>query len=179
MSTLVTALFASGGPNANGSMRRVQVKRAGKVVAELDLYAFIAKGDKSADIKLQDGDSIYIPPAGGYVAMAGKVNTPAIYELKSGNDTIESLLDFAGGMPVIADPRRAFLERIDPNKNHPRSVEEFALNEEGLKRTARKRRSVDSRAVQNGHAYQRPDPEPRVPDHTQLYQASEQRGHNR
>jgi protein involved in polysaccharide export with SLBB domain len=135
MSTLVTALFASGGPNANGSMRRVQVKRAGKVVAELDLYAFIAKGDKSADIKLQDGDSIYIPPAGGYVALVGKVNAPAIYELKSGSDTIELLLDFAGGLPVVADPRRAFLERIDPSKNHPRSVEDFALNTDGLKRT--------------------------------------------
>jgi protein involved in polysaccharide export with SLBB domain len=135
MSTLVTALFASGGPNANGSMRRVQVKRSGKVVAELDLYAFIAKGDKSADIKLQDGDSIYIPPAGGYVALVGKVNAPAIYELKSESDTIASLLDFAGGLPVVADPRRAFLERIDPSKNHPRSVEDFALNTEGLKRT--------------------------------------------
>jgi protein involved in polysaccharide export with SLBB domain len=135
LSTLVTALFASGGPNANGSMRRVQVKRGGKVAGELDLYAFIAKGDKSADIKLQDGDSIYIPPAGGYVALVGKVNTPAIYELKSGNDTIESLLDFAGGLPVIADPRRAFLERIDPSRSHPRSVEDFALDVEGLKRT--------------------------------------------
>jgi protein involved in polysaccharide export with SLBB domain len=134
VSTLVTALFASGGPNSNGSMRQVQVKRAGKVVAELDLYAFIAKGDKSADIKLQDGDSIFIPPAGGYVALVGKVNTPAIYELKGNNDTIESLLDFAGGLPVIADPRRAFLERIDANKQRPRTVEEFALNGEGLKR---------------------------------------------
>jgi protein involved in polysaccharide export with SLBB domain len=137
MSTLVTALFASGGPNANGSMRKVQVKRAGKVVAELDLYSFIAKGDKSSDIKLLDGDSIYIPPANGYVALVGKVNTPAIYELKSGGDTIEALLDFAGGLPVIADPRRAFLERIDTNQSHPRSVEEFALNAEGMKRTLR------------------------------------------
>jgi protein involved in polysaccharide export with SLBB domain len=134
LSTLVTALFASGGPNANGSMRRVQVKRAGKVAAELDLYAFIAKGDKSGDIKLQDGDSIYIPPAGGYVGLVGKVNTPAIYELKNGNDSIESLLGYAGGLPVVADPRRAFLERIDPNTNHPRSVEEFALNGDGLRR---------------------------------------------
>jgi protein involved in polysaccharide export with SLBB domain len=135
MSTLVTALFASGGPNANGSMRRAQVKRGGKIVAELDLYAFIAKGDKSADIKLQDGDSIFIPPAGGYVALVGKVNNPAIYELKNGNDTVESLLDYAGGLPVVADPRRAFLERIDANKSHPRSVEEFALDVAGLKRT--------------------------------------------
>lgn len=134
LSTLVTALFASGGPNANGSMRRVQVKRAGRVVAELDLYAFIAKGDKSADVKLLDGDSIYIPAATGHVALVGKVNSPAVYELKTGTDTIEMLLDFAGGMPVVADPRRAFLERIDPSKNRPRSVEQFALDSASVKR---------------------------------------------
>lgn len=134
LSTLVTALFASGGPNANGSMRHVQVKRSGKVAAELDLYSFIAKGDKSADIKLQDGDTIFIPPSGGFIALVGKVNTPAIFELKSGSDTIESMLDIAGGLPVVADPRRAFLERIDPSRNHPRTVDEFALNAVGLKR---------------------------------------------
>ena len=135
LSTLVTTLFASGGPNANGSMRHLQVKRAGKVVADLDLYAFIAKGDKSADIKLQDGDSIYIPAATGHVALVGKVNTPAIYELRTANDTIESMLDVAGGMPVVADPRRAYLERIDASKSQPRSVEQFALSGDGLKRT--------------------------------------------
>ncbi|WP_229519452.1 polysaccharide biosynthesis/export family protein [Massilia rhizosphaerae] len=134
LSTLVTALFSSGGPNANGSMRHVEVKRGGKAVAELDLYSFIAKGDKSADIKLQDGDTIYIPPAGGFVALVGKVNSPAVFELKNTGETIESLLDFAGGLPIVADPRRAFLERIDPNSSHPRTVEEFALNADGLKR---------------------------------------------
>jgi protein involved in polysaccharide export with SLBB domain len=134
LSTLVTTLFASGGPNANGSMRHLQVKRGGRLVADLDLYAFIAKGDKSSDIKLQDGDTIFIPSAGGYVAMVGKVNSPAVYELRSGSDTIESLLDIAGGLPVVADPRRAFLERIDASKKQPRSVEQFALNPEGLKR---------------------------------------------
>ena len=135
LSTLVTALFASGGPNANGSMRHVQIKRGGKVAAELDLYSFIGKGDKSTDMKLQDGDTIFIPAAVGHVALVGKVNAPAIYELKTAGDTIESLLDYAGGMPVVADPRRAFLERIDAGKNQPRSVEQFALNGAGLKRT--------------------------------------------
>lgn len=134
LSSLVTALFASGGPNANGSMRRIQVKRGGKTVTELDLYSFIAKGDKSADIKLLDGDTIFIPPAGAQVALVGKVNTPAVYELKSGADTIGSLLEIAGGLPVVADPRRAFLERISPDKNQPRTVEEFALDAQGLKR---------------------------------------------
>lgn len=134
LSTLVTAVFASGGPNANGSLRRLQVKRGGAVVAELDLYAFIAKGDKSADVKLRDGDTIFIPAASGHAALMGKVNTPAIYELRGAQDTVESLLDFAGGMPVVADPRRAFLERVDPTRSQPRSVEQFVLDDAGLKR---------------------------------------------
>lgn len=135
LSTLVTALFASGGPNANGSMRHVQIKRGGKVAAELDLYSFIGKGDKSADMKLQDGDTIFIPTATGHVALVGKVNTPAVYELKNERDTIASLLEFAGGVPVVADPRRAFLERIDAARSQPRSVEQFALDGAGLQRT--------------------------------------------
>ncbi|MBC3868947.1 SLBB domain-containing protein [Undibacterium oligocarboniphilum] len=134
-STLVTALLVSGGPNLTGSMRNVQVKRQGKIVGSLDLYSFIAKGDKSHDVKLQDGDTIYIPAAAGYVALTGKVNVPAIYELKSANESVASILDLAGGVPVVADPRRAFLERIDPNKSQPRTVEEFSLNQAGLTKT--------------------------------------------
>lgn len=134
-STLVTALLASGGPNAHGSMRNVQVKRAGMIVGSLDLYAFIAKGDKSNDVKLQDGDTIFIPPAVGYVALVGKVNTPAIYELRSASDTVATMLDLAGGLPVVADPRRAFLERIEPGKQQPRTVEEFSLDRSGLSKT--------------------------------------------
>lgn len=134
-SSLVSGLFASGGPNATGSMRHVQVRRGGKTVADFDLYAFIAKGDKSADVRLLDGDTIYIPPAVGYAALVGTVNNPAIYELKNSRETVGSLLDLAGGMPVLADPRRVFLERIDPRNARPRTVEEFALDAQGMRRT--------------------------------------------
>ena len=134
-STLVSALFASGGPGANGSLRHVQVKRADRVVADLDLYAFLSRGDKSADIKLQDGDTIVIPAARGYVALTGKVNTPGVYELAGKNDSIDSVLALAGGLPVVADPKRAYLERVDPSRKPSRSVESFALDGDGLKRS--------------------------------------------
>lgn len=136
-STLVSALFASGGPNATGSMRHVQVKRGGRTVTELDLYDFLAKGDKSADIKLQDGDTITIPPARGYIALTGKVGSPAVYELDGEKDTIGSTLALAGGLPVVADPKRAYLERVDPSKKPARSVESFALDAAGLSRPLR------------------------------------------
>ena len=80
LSTLVTALFASGGPSATGSMRRVQLKRADKVVTEFDVYDFVVRGDKSKDVRLLPGDVIFIPPEGALVAVSGSVKTPAIYE---------------------------------------------------------------------------------------------------
>lgn len=136
VSTVITALMASGGPNENGSLRRVEVKRGDKVVSQIDLYAFLSQGDKAADIKLQDGDTVVIPAAEGYVALTGKVKSPAVYELQPG-ESIQSLLKVAGGLPVMADPKRATLERVDPSANPPRSVETFALDAQGLQRTLR------------------------------------------
>ncbi len=135
MSTLVSALFASGGPSANGSMRRVQLKRGNAVVTEIDLYGFLAQGDKSRDAKLQDGDVIVIPAAFGHVALTGKVGVPGVYELKGEGEALQDLLAMAGGLPVVADPRRAYLERIAPGQQQPRRVEEFALDAAGLKKT--------------------------------------------
>ncbi len=137
VSTLSSGLLATGGPNASGSMRRVQLKRAGKVVAEFDLYAFLSQGDSTGDIKLTDGDVIVIPPAVGHIALVGKVNNPAVYELKNSTETLEQLLSVAGGMPVIADPRRVSLERLSPNLAQPRSVEDFALDAKGLQTALR------------------------------------------
>ena len=109
--TLTNGLFASGGPNSNGSIRRVQLKRNGTVVTEFDLYTFLSRGDKTADIKLMDGDVIVFPRASGYMAFIGKVNAPGIYEVKDANDKMGDLLEIAGGLAVVADPRRISLER--------------------------------------------------------------------
>ena len=87
LSTLTNALFATGGPTPQGSMRHIQLKRAGKVVVDFDLYDLLLHGDKTNDVQLLPGDVIYIPPVGPQVAVAGSVNTPAIYELKSANSS--------------------------------------------------------------------------------------------
>jgi len=135
--TLISALFASGGPNQGGSMRHIQVKRGGQQLSEIDLYAFLSKGDKAADVRLQDGDTIVIPAATGYVALAGRVSNAAVYELSGDQDTVGALLDVAGGVPVVADPTRVQLERIDPAKRPSRSVELLALDAAGKARVLR------------------------------------------
>jgi polysaccharide export outer membrane protein len=133
LSTLVTALFVTGGPSARGSLRNVELKRAGKVIATIDMYAFLAKGDKSQDVPLLEGDTIFIPPAFGNVAIIGKLEAPAIYELKDGNESIGSLLSLTGGLPIVADPLLATLQRIDPIKRPAAFFVNVTLDTEGQK----------------------------------------------
>jgi protein involved in polysaccharide export with SLBB domain len=132
MSGLVNALLETGGPGSNGSMRAIQLRRAGKTVATLDLYAFLSLGDNSADVQLLTGDIIYIPPAGQRAAVLGTINAPAIYELRS-YETIAQVLALSGGLPTLAAPQKAQLERVDANRDIARYVEDFALDAAGQK----------------------------------------------
>lgn len=132
LSTLIDALFASGGPSATGTMRRIQLRRADRLLVDLDLYDVLRKGDKSHDVQLLPGDVIYIPPVGPQVAIAENINEPGIYEL-NGETTIASALESAGGLTNLAGVDRVLLERIENRQR--RRVDEFALDASGLQRT--------------------------------------------
>jgi protein involved in polysaccharide export with SLBB domain len=134
LSTLVSALFASGGPSATGSMRRVQLRRGDKVVTEFDIYDFLARGDKSRDARLLAGDVIFIPSEGPTVALSGSVRVPGIYELKA-DTPLSEVLALAGGLASTAAGQRAMVERIEGRQ--VRRVEAFDLAGDGLKRTLR------------------------------------------
>ena len=116
LSSLVNALFASGGPSVQGSMRKIQLKRGGKVISDFDLYDLLLRGDKSQDPQLLPGDVIFIPPVGPQVAMAGAVRNPAIYELR-GETTLEQVIELAGGLSSsVASDARVSLERIEDHR---------------------------------------------------------------
>jgi protein involved in polysaccharide export with SLBB domain len=131
LSTLVDALFASGGPSATGTMRDIQLRRDGKTISDFDLYDLIAKGDKSKDVRLLPGDVIFIPAIGPQVAISGDVNRPGIYELKD-STTAGAEIATAGGMTSLASVERAVLERIEDHSR--RIVEEFPLDSQGQAR---------------------------------------------
>ncbi len=126
-STLVNALTRSGGPMANGSMRHIQLKRKGKIIAEFDAYDLLVRGSDANDTTLLSGDVIYIPPVGPQVAVLGSVNQPAVYELK-GATTVGEQIEAAGGLNATADPRGLTLETIE---DHVRKVESLAFDEAG------------------------------------------------
>ena len=138
LSTLINAVFASGGPNVNGSMRQIELKRGGKTITNLDLYDFIAKGDKSKDAALQPGDVIMIPPAGPRMALVGATDHGAVYELKAGAK-VKDVLALGGGLSAMVSQQKALIERIDvqaqrsSNTNQAnRQVQNLALNNQGL-----------------------------------------------
>ena len=132
LSTLVNAVFASGGPGPNGSLRRIQLRREGQLVTELDLYDFIIGGNASQDTPLRQGDTLVYLPRGPQVAVTGNSDTRAIFELRNPEEPILQVLAYGGlTRPTVSTPY-ASLERIDPHASgRPRKVERVNLDSPG------------------------------------------------
>jgi len=112
LSTITHALVVSGGVSDIASLRNIQLKRAGKTIASLDLYDLLMRGDTKNDIRLQPADVIFIPTVGDLVSVNGQVLRPAIYELKGG-ESVSDLIALAGGLGPKAYPSNASIERIE------------------------------------------------------------------
>lgn len=140
LSTLISALFAAGGPSKSGSMRDIQVRRGKRVIVHFDMYDFLLRGDKSKDIRLEPQDVIFIPTIGplaaigaasqepaGVAAEKGKTETvaikaeapgvggpikiPGIFELRN-ERTLTDLLSLGGGLADIAFKGRVQVLRV-------------------------------------------------------------------
>ncbi len=125
LSTVINALFAAGGPSKNGSMRGIRVLTSQSAAATFDLYDFLLGGDKSKDVRLQDGDTIFVPLIGPVVGVAGNVKRPAIYEM-AGKMTLAAVLDLAGGVTYAGWLQRVQVERVDQHQK--RIVADFDIS---------------------------------------------------
>jgi polysaccharide export outer membrane protein len=130
LSTLVNALFASGGPSSRGSLRDIQLKRGGNLITNFDLYDLLLHGDKSKDVRLLPGDVIFIPSIGPQIAIAGSVEYAAIYELKGHMTTLAEALECAGGLSPISAAQQAILERV--NQSAALEAQNVQLTQQGL-----------------------------------------------
>ena len=111
LSTVMNALYVSGGLTDIGSLRNIQLKRNGQLVSTIDLYDLLLKGDTSDDLRLRSGDVIYIPSVKKTASVAGEVVRPAIYELKN-ESTINEVVNLAGGLLPTAYKKDVRVERI-------------------------------------------------------------------
>lgn len=109
--TVLSALYAAGGPTENGTFRRVELRRGGQVVDSLDVYDYLLRGNNRTDLRLQNGDVVFVGTHGAFVKSAGKVERPAIYELMAG-ETLQDLVRFSGGFTPDAFRARAQIYRV-------------------------------------------------------------------
>src|SRR5437763_2146923 len=113
LGTVFTALYAAGGVTERANMRHVDVLRARKTVATLDLYDYLLRGDTRNDVRLETGDVVFVPVHATRVQITGAVLRPAIYDLEP-TETLASLLHAAGGFRADAALKRISVHRILP-----------------------------------------------------------------
>jgi polysaccharide export outer membrane protein len=121
MATITQALFQAGGVTDIGSLRNIQVRRAGSVVATFDTYDLLMKGDVTDDIRLQSGDVVFVPPYTGVIDMEGELKRPMVYEL-AGGETIGDVLAMAGSFTRDAYPALSILTRQSDSLGLPQAT---------------------------------------------------------
>ncbi|MBI3586879.1 MAG: SLBB domain-containing protein [Ignavibacteriales bacterium] len=121
--TVFNALYAIGGPLTKGTLRTIKVLRENEVVAVVDLYDYLLRGDKSSDVRLQNNDVIFVPPRGKTVSIRGEIRRPAIYELK-GNEDLRTLVGYAGGLLATAYVDNAQIDRVRPFESRAKNVDD-------------------------------------------------------
>jgi len=131
LSTPVSALYAAGGPTAAGSLRTLHHFRGKQLVENVDLYDFLLHGIRNGSAPFESGDTLLVPPAGPLVAVSGAVKRPAIYELKSGESTLATVIDDAGGFSAAASLSHIRIERIDANRQRVTVTLPEASNQTG------------------------------------------------
>jgi protein involved in polysaccharide export with SLBB domain len=132
LATVANALYASGGPNVNGSFRNIQVIRDGKPVITFDLYDFLIHGSLANNILLKDQDIVKVNAYQVRVELEGEVKHPAIFEAKPG-EHLEDIIDFAGG--YTSNAYKGFIRAIRLNNQEKEiltvpgdSVKTYAVN---------------------------------------------------
>ena len=111
LSSLFNTVYATGGIKKTGSLRNIQVRRDARLIATVDMYDFLLRGEVRSDLFLRQGDVIFVPPIGPTVGVAGEVNRPAIYEIK-GERTVSDVIALAGGLLPSASREMPQIRRI-------------------------------------------------------------------
>jgi polysaccharide export outer membrane protein len=111
LSTPLNALFMADGPTARGSLRIVKHYRGDELIQTVDLYDLLLHGVRGNVLRLENGDSILVPPIGPQVTVEGMVRRPAIYELKE-EKNLASVLELAGGLLPAAAVQHIEVQRL-------------------------------------------------------------------
>jgi protein involved in polysaccharide export with SLBB domain len=124
LATLPNALYNSGGPNGNGSLRYIRLIRNNKLYKTIDFYSYLQNGIQDGNIRLEDQDVIQIPVYKKRVSISGQVKNPAIYELKD-DEHLDDLINYAGG---FTDKAFTGIAKVDQINALQREVKDVPAN---------------------------------------------------
>lgn len=145
LSTPLNALFAAGGITPRGSLRSLKHLRGKQLVEEVDAYDLLLHGVRSDMRRLENGDTLLVPPMGAQVTVDGMVRRPAIYEL-NGEKSLADLLELAGGILPTATLRHIEVQRVEAHEK--RTMLALNLSPSGDSEDAKKQ--LDSFAIHDG-----------------------------
>ncbi|MGB1206127.1 MAG: SLBB domain-containing protein [Chitinophagales bacterium] len=115
ITSVFNALVAIDGPNQLGSVRNIFIKRGGKTLKTLDIYEYLTNPDSMQDFFLEENDYIVVPAMGKVAHISGEIRRSHNYELK-GNEGLETLIDFAGGLKAEAFTKNINIKRYQNNR---------------------------------------------------------------
>jgi protein involved in polysaccharide export with SLBB domain len=111
LSTPLNALFAAGGITPRGSLRRLEHYRGKQLAEEVDAYDLLLHGIRGDLKRLENGDSLRVPPLESSVTIDGMVRRPALYELRN-EKNLNEVLELAGGILPAAALRHIEVQRL-------------------------------------------------------------------
>lgn len=115
LSTPLNALVASGGVSQRGSLRWLKHYRGRQLIETVDAYDLLLLGVTPDARKLDNGDTLMVPPIGPQVTITGMVRRPAIYELRE-EKTLADVLALAGGILPAATLRHVEVQRLEAHE---------------------------------------------------------------
>jgi polysaccharide biosynthesis/export protein len=115
LSTPLNALFAAGGITQRGSLRELKHYRGKQLIEQVDAYDLLLRGVDTDAKRLENGDSLLVPPVGGQVTVSGMVRRPAIYELRD-EASLADVIDLAGGILPAAALQHVELQRLQAHE---------------------------------------------------------------
>ncbi|PKL44844.1 MAG: hypothetical protein CVV41_05615 [Candidatus Riflebacteria bacterium HGW-Riflebacteria-1] len=127
LATAFTALYQAGGPTERGSMRLIKVLNSNGQAKEIDLYRYLLSGDRSQDIPLTNGDTVFVPTVSSQVSISGMVTRPAVYEITENTSLAQALL-MAGNVQARAYSGRVQVTRWSGDKR--RQTYDISLNDQ-------------------------------------------------
>jgi polysaccharide export outer membrane protein len=115
LSTPLNALFAAGGVTSQGSLRALKHFRGKQLVEEVDAYDLLLHGLRGDLRRLENGDTLLVPPIGPQATVDGMVRRPAVYELLD-ETSLAEVLELAGGILPAAALRHIEVQRLEAHE---------------------------------------------------------------